>query len=167
MPTDMGEEYMNNALAIARLERHLSAPTDSGCIEWTGSLSAEGYGQIRIQRKLYRTHRLAYLATGGALGNDEVVDHICGNRACCNPRHLRSYSQTKNGQYRTVVNVNNTSGFPGVVYAKHAKLWRAQSMESGRAKHIAYDTTARGAYEKWKQWVLVNRDDVHDSLLNL
>lgn len=72
----------------------------NGCWNWCGSLN-RGYGEVRINNKLYRIHRLMYawLVTSIPSGKGRdipVLDHICNNRACCNPAHLRLASDTEN-----------------------------------------------------------------------
>ena len=65
-------------------------PSPSGCWTWTGCL-VRGYGQIQGEgpERIY-THRLAYQLLVGEIPEDLVLDHICRNRACCNPDHLEA-----------------------------------------------------------------------------
>ncbi len=60
--------------------------TESGCWEWQGYRDPAGYGQIRIDKKLHKTHRLAFGLTYGY--SPEVICHHCDNPSCCNPEHL-------------------------------------------------------------------------------
>lgn len=61
--------------------------TESGCWEWQQSLNPRtGYGQIGF--KPYTAHRLAFYFTHSRYP-DEQTRHMCHNRACCNPDHLR------------------------------------------------------------------------------
>ncbi len=62
----------------------------TGCWEWQGSLDSHGYGQIRINKKLFTLPRLMGVICLGLHGNekDVFVCHSCDNPKCFNPAHL-------------------------------------------------------------------------------
>lgn len=66
------------------------------CWPWTGQANQLGYGQFRVGDKMLRAHRFAYEATIGVIPQRLVIDHLCGVRACVNPRHLRLVTQREN-----------------------------------------------------------------------
>lgn len=88
-----------------------------------GSVSDDGYIVIRIGRKIYRAHRLAFLWMTGKFPTGHV-DHIntirTDNRWC----NLRQCSRSQNQCNRTKQS-NNTSGFKGVSFEKRTGLWKA------------------------------------------
>lgn len=83
------------------------------CWEWTRS-KRNGYGQFNLVGIPRATHRLAYTDTYGPIPDGMVVDHICHNRACVRPTHLRLLSPQANIQNRGGPNANNSSGHLGV-----------------------------------------------------
>jgi hypothetical protein len=57
------------------------------CWEWTASTDPQGYGQFGIIKKMFRSHRIAYLL-GSGVQPTMLVCHTCDNPRCCNPAHL-------------------------------------------------------------------------------
>lgn len=55
------------------------------CWNWIGTKNNRGYGLFR--HKL--VHRLSYEKFVGSIPPKMVVDHICRNKLCVNPNHLR------------------------------------------------------------------------------
>jgi hypothetical protein len=65
------------------------------CWIWTGGLR-HGYGVISINNKSSSIHRFIYEYYHGQICPDLVIDHLCKNRACCNPIHLEQVTQKVN-----------------------------------------------------------------------
>ena len=77
-----------------RIRLRLEYP-DSGCWIFTGPKS-RGYGHIGHQRREVATHRVSYEHHVGPIPAGMQIDHLCRQRACCNPEHLEVVTQREN-----------------------------------------------------------------------
>ena len=60
-----------------------------GCWIWTGSRHMDGYGELKVENKNQRTHRVAYQLFVDPIKDNLLVCHICDNSklACSHPPH--------------------------------------------------------------------------------
>jgi hypothetical protein len=76
--------------------KYVKIRSPNECWPYLGTIAHGGYGQIRIDNKYYKAHRIVYfLSRGGIQLNaprnqyvKEFVLHHCDRRDCCNPDHL-------------------------------------------------------------------------------
>jgi hypothetical protein len=55
---------------------------------WLGAKNDQGYGQVRIQGRLWYVHRLSFENMIAPIPTGLQLDHLCFNRGCLNPgRH--------------------------------------------------------------------------------
>jgi len=95
-----------------------------------GTVNKAGYRQVKIDRKLYYTHRLIFLMHYGFM--PVTVDHIDGNKQNNKPENLRAASYRQNN-CNTKVRKNNTSGVKGVYWSSTFNSWHVRVFKNGKA----------------------------------
>jgi len=109
-----------------------------------GAIQRDGYWRIKIFRRLYAAHRLAWLASHG-YWPDGQIDHI--NRIKTDNRisNLRIVSASANAQNK-IMDSKNTSGFRGVSWQAKSNKWVAQIGVNGKQKYIGLFSEKHEAY---------------------
>lgn len=55
-----------------------------------------GYGEVLFRGRKMRAHRVAWERVNGPIPDGLVIDHVCRERSCVNPDHLRAVSRRVN-----------------------------------------------------------------------
>ena len=91
------------------------------CWNWIGSIHDSGYGVLWGKGRRTRAHRLVYEALVGKIPPKMVIDHLCRNRRCVNPKHLEVVTQGENvlrGISLSAINKRKTHCFRGHEFDK-------------------------------------------------
>ena len=66
------------------------------CWECSYSKDTSGYPQVSYLSGMELVHRLMFTAANGYIPSRLQIDHLCRNRACCNPAHLEAVAPREN-----------------------------------------------------------------------
>lgn len=76
---------------------------EAGCWVWQGALEPTGYARFWVSSgrgpragRMVMVHRASYAEFKGELIPGLEIDHLCRNRACCNPDHLEQVTHQEN-----------------------------------------------------------------------
>jgi len=112
-----------------------------------GCPNTNGYLQIRINKKLYFAHRLAWLYVYKKHPKDQL-DHINCEKTDNRILNLREASNTENGR-NTKTNNRNTSGFKGVSWRVRYNVWQASIKLSGKTVHLGTFNNPEDAHKAY------------------
>ena len=123
---------------------------ENGCLLWKGSTGLNGYGYIGINKKNWRTHRLAYF-----LANDEmpppghIVGHKCDVRRCCNPDHLEAITHEENMRQMKERGRGRKVCKPMTPMPTRIIIANSSKSIAALAKEYSLDTRTVERYRKW------------------
>lgn len=123
----------------------------TACWVWQGRVARNGYGIFSIRKKTHVAHRFAYLDTVGPIPSGIQLDHLCHNRRCVHPAHLRFATNKQNNENPAGLRADNTSGFRGVVFNKRSGRWYAKAQHQGRTHSAGGHATPEEAAEAARQ----------------
>ena len=67
-----------------------------GCWIWRRAKTPAGYGEARLNGRTVYVHRVLFESAYGPVPEHLELDHVCRNRACCNPIHLEPVTHREN-----------------------------------------------------------------------
>lgn len=149
-------------LTAERLREVLRYDAEAGAFEWivqigrrsrigsrAGTIHNQGYRFIQIDGQSYSEHRLAFLYQTGDWPENEV-DHINRKRADNRWKNLRDVTHVVNSN-NIGRNIKNTSGFPGISWAKKRSKWLVREKGEGCRRHLGYFGCLGQAISRLKQ----------------
>ena len=81
---------------LNRFQKFIELDLLEGCWLWKGSCNHDGYGKFTIFYKTIAAHRVAYEHWNGSIPDGLVIDHLCRNRNCVYPGHMRIVTVKEN-----------------------------------------------------------------------
>lgn len=117
--------------AYSSPEEAFSARTSwiDGCLVWSGGMTDDGYGRMRVNGPRMLSHRYAWERARGPIPDGIIVDHMCHNPACCNVDHLRLVTDKQNSENPSGPRSQGSSGHLGV--HQHGNRWRVRVRHYG------------------------------------
>lgn len=149
-----------NSITENRLKELITYNSETGLMFWKAPQKrvkigdvikckdSKGYIVVRLDNKLYRVHRLAWLYVYGYMPT--IIDHINRNTSDNRIVNLRECTQSEN-ILNASLNRNNKTGFKGVSFDKRKGLYRACTSKNRKQIFLGYFKTAEEAHERYKK----------------
>lgn len=134
---------------LARFAAKVGPADENGCTPWI-AYTQYGYGRLMMTSedappRPVLAHRIAYTIANGPIPDGALIDHVCHNRGCVNPEHLRLADFSTNGTNRSGPQQNSTTGIRGVFFNPARGKWFAQPQIHGRLYWLGCFTDPREA----------------------
>lgn len=112
-----------------------------------GSPNNYGHFSIKINNRLYKSHRLAWLIVHGEWPSEQI-DHINRDPGDNRIANLREATYSENAQ-NTLIPRSNTSGHKGVSWHKRMGKWMAHIRLNKRKYFLGYFDKAESARDAY------------------
>lgn len=109
-----------------------------GCWEWQGHIAKHGYGSLSVKGVSTMAHRLAYQLHTGEDCKGKIIDHMCHNRKCVNPEHLRVVTHKQNMEHRESATKASRTGVRGVSWYAPLGKYSARVTHNHKQYHLGY-----------------------------
>lgn len=156
-------EFENTDFFFSRFE----IIQESGCWEWIASINGAGYGQVRIRGRTFAAHRVSYSIHKGELDLELVIDHMCRNRKCVNPEHLRQVTPKtntlENSEGVSAKNKKKTHCWRGHEF-NEKNTWKAKGKYGGRHCRVCAAIKIKNKKLSYETRVLMLAEILRDSL---
>lgn len=118
------------------IKSNVEIDSNTGCWNWTKSVTSAGYGQFTRNGKYWTTHRYVYTVYNGKIPKGLVIRHLCHNTKCCNPEHLKLGS-VKDNWWDSEINHRNAQAkkakghfINGIFYRTHRDALKVTKISS-------------------------------------
>ena len=128
------------------------APELGACWQWTWGKSAQGYGLLSINGVSRLVHRVSYEMHSGKIPAGMEIDHMCNNRACVNPSHLRVATSGQNGQNYVGAQIQSKTGVRGVTWYESRQKYMAKASLNGKQYYLGWYTDIEEANAVVTEW---------------
>ena len=148
---------------VARFWAKVTVAEPPDCWPWTGAISRNGYGSIKVNGKAASAHRVAYSLAHGHPPAGLLIRHKCDNRACCNPHHLETGDHVQNArdmvergrarQGPAKGEKNGNAKLNGEAVARIRELFKQGKTNTAIAKDYGVTHAMISSIRRGKSWV--------------
>lgn len=94
MPTDQSYLILSTEGESRRFWSKVEKTDD--CWNWISAITKNGYALFMLRGRSVYSHRVSFLESHGSVSDTLVIDHLCRNRKCVNPSHMREITRGEN-----------------------------------------------------------------------
>lgn len=120
-PLELYTAHLHSPLPSPFLDK-IEIKGEDDCWEWKAYRTPEGYGQIRVNWKLWLSHRYMWTLLWGDIPEGLVIMHQCDNPCCVNPKHLLLGTHLNNVQDKEAKGRGNAGAANGMAKLSDADV---------------------------------------------
>lgn len=122
--------YVDGCVLRWKIKNSRVSPGDAA-----GTLTKNGYIQVKVNQKRFYAHRIVWEMFGGKIPEWMQIDHINHDRIDNSIENLRVVTRSENRKNSSKYS-SNTSGTNGITWCSRDCKWRAQIRIDGKMKNL-------------------------------
>ncbi len=108
--------------AVLSILKKIAICDDDECWMWMGATHGNGYSRMVRNGREQSIHIIMFELFTERITDDNVIHHLCNNKLCCNPDHLKQVTHSEN------ISISRKQKTKSIKHCKHGHLYTKDNL---------------------------------------